>query len=376
MCAAARWAWRPRCRRAPWSSSWLRWGSGARRPTSLSASSIRRYFASGEELDRLLEQADDLRRSGRRYSGQVNSALSAILALTDADSLPAAANRRAVLASDLHANSLALPVLRRYAEGLPLFMPGDFSVNGSRLEAGLLSGIETAGSPVVMTSGNHDSRALMRSFAGRGAVVLAHDGRLRANGRVEGPPVVDIAGLRVAGFEDPLEYRGRGYPPTIRAGLSFTDFDDGDERFAQAADRYWAWWNELPERPEVLLLHQAALARELATRIEAADPAGAPLAILTGHTHSQRVDLIGPVTVVDSGSVGAGGPFGAGKDDIGLAVLHFSEDPGRLRTADVASIDPRDGSAQAQRVVIDRPECDEELVYCQPATRPDGRSSG
>ena len=72
-----------------------------------------------------------------------------------------------------------------------------------------------------------------------------------------------------------------------------------------------------------------------------------PLAILTGHTHAQRVDLIGPVTVVDSGSVGAGGPFGAGKDDIGLAVLHFSEDPGALRSADLASIDPRDGSAQA-----------------------------
>ena len=64
-------------------------------------------------------------------------------------------------------------------------------------------------------------------------------------------------------------------------------------------------------------MHQAALARDLAARIEEADPAGAPLAILTGHTHQQRVDLIGPVTVIDSGSVGAGGPFGAGKDDIG-----------------------------------------------------------
>jgi hypothetical protein len=322
------------------------------------------YFAGGQELDRLLEQADELRSSGRRYSGQVSSALGAILALTNAESLPQGAVRRGVLASDLHANTLALPVLERYARGLPLFMPGDFSVNGSRLESDLLEGIERAGRPVVMTSGNHDSRALMRDFAARGAIVLTRRGRLAADGRTFGPAVVPIAGLRVAGFEDPLAFGGRDYPDGVRAGLSFTDFPDGDERFREAAETYWRWWNELPERPEVLLVHQAALARDLAQRIAAADPAGPQLAILTGHTHAQRVDLIGPVTVVDSGSVGAGGPFGAGKDDIGLAVVHFSEDPGRLRSADLASIDPRDGSAQARRVIIDSPQCDDELVHC------------
>ena len=73
-------------------------------------------------------------------------------------------------------------------------------------------------------------------------------------------------------------------------------------RFAEAADRYWRWWNALRRRPDVLLIHQAALARDLAARIEEADPAGAPLTILTGHTHHQRVDLIGPVSVPGAGS--------------------------------------------------------------------------
>ena len=269
-----------------------------------------------------------------------------------------------MLASDLHANTLALPVLERYSRGLPLFMPGDFSVNGSRLESELLEGIEQAGRPVVMTSGNHDSQALMRGFAARGAVVLTRRGRLGAGGEATGSAVVSVAGLRVAGFEDPLAFGGEDFPSGVRAGLSFTDFEDGDERFREAADTYWRWWQELPERPEVLLVHQAALARDLAARIADAEPGAAALAILTGHTHAQRVDLIGSVTVVDSGSVGAGGPFGAGKDDIGLAVLHFSEGPGRLRSADLASIDPRNGSAQARRVIVDTPQCDEELVHC------------
>ena len=291
------------------------------------------YFAAGEELDRLLAQAGELRTSGRRYSGQVQSALGAILALANTDEIPAGPQQRAVLASDLHANSLALPVLRRYARGVPLFMPGDFSVNGARLESDLLRGIESAGDPVVMTSGNHDSDALMRSFARRGAIVLTHAGRVDGAGGVAAPAVRRIARLYVAGFEDPLAYRGRGYPAGVRATLSFTDLPDGEQRFAEAADRYWGWWNALPRRPDVLLIHQAALARDLAARIEEADPAGAPLAILTGHTHYQRVDLIGPVTVLDAGSVGAGGPFGAGKDDIGLGILAFGRSPARLVTA-------------------------------------------
>ena len=322
------------------------------------------YFASGEELDRLLAKADQLRSSGRRYSGQIQSALGAILAVANADAPPEGAELRAVLASDLHANALALPVLRRYAHGAPLFMPGDFSVNGARLESDLLRGIESAGDPVVMTSGNHDSDALMRSFARRGAIVLTHEGRLSRRGSPRGPAVTTVAGLEVAGFEDPLAYQGRGYPEGIRATLSFTDLPDGEQRFKEAADRYWEWWNALPRRPDVLLVHQAALARDLAARIEEADPAGAPLAILTGHTHKQRVDLVGPVTVIDSGSVGAGGPFGAGKDDLGLAILHFGRDPRSLRSADLASIDPRNGAAQAERVVVDSPDCRGELVYC------------
>jgi hypothetical protein len=322
------------------------------------------YFAAGEELDRLLDQAGQLRTSGRRYSGQVESALGAILALANTERVPAGPQRRAVLASDLHANALALPVLRRYARGVPLFMPGDLSVNGARLEADLLRGIENAGEPVVMTSGNHDSSALMRSFARRGAIVLTHRGRADGAGNVAAPAVRRIAGLQVAGFEDPLAYQGRGYPVGVRATLSFTDLPDGDERFAEAADRYWEWWNALPRRPDVLLIHQAALARDLAARIEEADPAGAPLAILAGHTHHQRVDLIGPVTVVDAGSVGAGGPFGAGKDDIGLGILSFGRSPTRLVTADVASIDPRNGAASAQRIVTDNPDCEAEIVHC------------
>ena len=147
---------------------------------------------------------------------------------------------------------------------LPLFMPGDFSVNGARLESELLRGIESAGDPVVMTSGNHDSDALMRSFARRGAIVLTHEGRLARGGsprparRWSPSPVWRSRASRI---RSPT--RGAAIRSGVRATLSFTDLPDGEERFKEAADRYWAWWNALPRRPDVLLIHQAALARDL-----------------------------------------------------------------------------------------------------------------
>jgi predicted phosphodiesterase len=268
-----------------------------------------------------------------------------------------------VLASDIHNNLLTLPAVERFSRGHPVFLTGDFTINGSRMEAAFLRGLEDLGDPVVAVSGNHDSPGLMRQLARRGLTVLTHRGQLGADGQVRGPAVRSIAGLKVAAFEDPLQYRGGDFPDGVRAALSFGDFPDGHERFLDAVEERWRWWRELPERPQVLLVHQEAIGRALAHLIFSADPEGPPLAILAGHTHRQRLDRIGPVTVVNSGSAGAGGIFGAGRDDVGLALLDFTI-PGALEAADLVRMDPLSAAASARRIITGRPDCDERVVFC------------
>lgn len=321
------------------------------------------FYASGSELEGILSDADDLRRSGLRYRSQVEGAIRAVAGMLDQGRRPAApAARRWLLASDLHNNALVTKPLARFGRGRPVVLAGDFTHNGSEVETKLLDGIEHTGRPVLAVSGNHDSRALMNLLASKGVTVLTHAGRLSGDGSVSGPDVITVDGMDVAGFEDPFEYAGRKFPSEIRAGLSFTDFPDGRDQYEAAVEQAWSWWKGLSRRPDVLIMHEAALAREIAHRIWKADPAGAPVTILSGHTHKQRLDVIGPVTVVDSGTVGAGGPFGAGKDQIGLALLDFSAR--RLDAADLVQMNPRDGAAQARRIITARPDCDRKLVFC------------
>jgi predicted phosphodiesterase len=322
-----------------------------------------RYFASGAELRRIVEQADALRRSGEKYSDRVDSAVRSIAGLLDprrpavavAPGRDDAATTRIALASDIHNNLLTLPALRRYSADRLTVLPGDFTINGGRLEAPFVREMADIGDPVVAVSGNHDSPGTMAVLAREGVRVLEHE-----------DGVIEAGGLRIAGFEDPLAYAAGDFPPGLRAGISFGDIPGGEERFAAAVEERWRWWRALPERPQALVLHQAALGRELAERIWQEDPEGAPVAILVGHTHRQRLERYGPVTVVDGGSIGAGGLFGLGTQSVGFALLDF--DAGRaLEAVDLIAQNPATSSARAQRVVVAAPDCDGELVVCHEA---------
>ena len=317
------------------------------------------YYASGVELERILEQADSLRRSGAKYSDRVDNAVRGITGLLNdrgaganplAPADPGGLTQRVALASDIHNNLLTLPTLRRYAQGHLTVLAGDFTINGGQAETPLLDRMATVGDPVVAVSGNHDSPGIMRGLERRGVTVLEHEDGVKV-----------ISGLAMAGFEDPLMFAKGQFPRGLRAGISFGDIPDGHERFVAAVEERWQWWQALAERPDVLVVHQAAIGRELASRIRDADPEGAPVAILVGHTHRQRLDRFGPVTVIDSGSIGAGGLFGIGEQNVGLALLDFRSD-GSLEAADLVSLNPSTSAARARRVITDSPDCDGELV--------------
>jgi predicted phosphodiesterase len=260
---------------------------------------------------------------------------------------------RVVLASDIHNNLLTVPTLRRFTQDHLTVLAGDFTVNGGRMEAPLARRLATLGDTVVAVSGNHDAPGIMRALERRGVTVLDHTDGVRT-----------IGGLKLAGFEDPLAFQGEDFPSGIRTGLSFGDIPDGHERYLEAVDERWKWWQALPERPQVLIVHQESIGRALANLIWDADPDGAPLAILVGHTHVQRLDRYGPISTVNGGTAGAGGVFGLGTQSVGLALMDFDTATGSLAATDLVQMNPATSAARAQRVITATPDCDETLVFC------------
>jgi hypothetical protein len=197
-------------------------------------------------------------------------------------------------------------------------------------------------------------------------IVLTDEGRLNGAGRTDGQPVQNVLGMRVAGYPDPLESR-HGNPASPKRIFSFADRPNGDLYYASAEQRLLDWFNGLKEQPDVLLVHQNGLSQFLARSLQDQGYRHR-LVILTGHDHRQHIDLYGHVVVVDGGTVGAGGVFGASKSPVGFAHLNLGPH-GRLTSADLVQAEPFTGAAQAERVVIatkDPCRVDQPLVCHKP----------
>ena len=301
------------------------------------------YTARGAELERLLAAAEEERvRSG--YGSELESVLRGLSTVLAEAPVSERRDRKLFVASDLHANALVIDPLARYFDGAPVLMPGDFAQRGTRAEAALVAPrVAALGDRVIAVSGNHDSAAMMERLEREGVVVLGGEpGRF--------PAVIEAEGLTVAGFSDPLERSGGGDVPA--EPVSFDDFDDPAARLELAEEEVRDWFDALPEPPDVVMIHQNQLAQSLAGSLHG-DAYDRPLTIVTGHDHRQHVDRYGSITVVDAGTVGAGGIFDAGVAFAGLAGLHFDRNRPALRSVDLIAVEPFSGRGQGSRVVID-----------------------
>jgi Icc-related predicted phosphoesterase len=291
------------------------------------------FYAHGSELPELLAFSDQILTAGDTYTESYDRAVAGLENLISATErrAPAPPVKTVVLASDLHSNSLVLPVLAQYSEGVPLFFVGDFAELGTRLEEGVVPGVARIGSPVVAVSGNHDTQALMAALRREGVLVLGRSS-----------DVVDVAGIAVAGFDDPLEHDGgvAGHQLKLRV-----------EEVLSAEQELISWFESLERRPDVVLVHQHALAHALLEHVEA-DEEAQPLLILTGHDHRQHVDEAGDDVLVDGGTVGAGGPFAIGETPAGFALLHLTAG-NRLHSVDLVQVEPLSGEGSAQRLVFE-----------------------
>ena len=327
------------------------------------------FYAKGAELAQLLNVADHAQAESKGYTSSVYRALAGYSTLLSAaGNLPGTPIRQqpAILISDLHDNELVLPALKNLVAGSPIFFPGDFGQYGSRAEArSLIPRITTLGQPIIAVSGNHDSRLFMRALAKAGVIVLTDTGRLRANGSTDGKPVQQIDHLRIAGYPHPLEWR-KADPTSSQRIFSFAQLPDGNRRYAQAQAALIGWFEQLQPRPQVVLVHENGLAQTLA-RAAAAQTDKRSLLILTGHDHQQHIDRYGNVLVVDAGTVGAGGIFGIGKEQVGLAELHLPAAQGIPRAVDLIQVQPFTGAATAERVVpSSQAFCERQHVNCHP----------
>lgn len=302
------------------------------------------FYAHGAELPRLLSLSEQLAAAGVRYTQtyeQVLAGLSRLIASASSTLQPRDSARTALVGSDLHANALVLPVLAEFARDKTVFLVGDFTLLGTEIESTLAPRVRGLGARVVAVSGNHDSRPFMRQLARAGVVVLTRDGRLLPDGSVDGQRVQQIAGLEVAGYDDPLE----SPTPSIRTrALELTD-----EEYEREEDVFLSWFASLGERPDVVLVHQHRFAHALLDVL--AGDADTPVAIFTGHDHLQHLDQSGPALLVDGGTVGAGGPYEIGVQAAGFAEVHFA-DENAIDTVDLIEIEPVSGEARAVREVI------------------------
>ena len=333
------------------------------------------YYARGAELIQLLDAAEHAKSIKDAYASKVEGALSGFASLlTDPTAGAVTGDRRALLVSDLHNNTLALASLSYYAQGQPVFFVGDFGNTGDSSEIrSLVPSIARIGTRVIAVSGNHDSRAMMLALAKRGVTVLTSHGRLLPDNRY-GAPEVLVDGLRVAGFEDPTEYDGPDPDDPARI-FSLAQLPDPATALLGAQNRLLAWFQSLRPHPDVVLVHENGLAQYLARALYA-DGYDAPLTILTGHDHIQHVNHDGPIDVIDAGTVGASGLYGIGADYVGLGDLHWAGKDPVLDAADLIQIEPVSGVAQAQRVVVgtdcalSHSDCTSAVDYLDPREGP------
>ena len=299
------------------------------------------YYAFGPDIPRALDAVEAAQRSTRALDQELDAQLVGLARLvTNPAELTPLANRPSItIASDLHNNFLAAEILERATGDGPLFFAGDLTDRGSPLEARLVSRVTGLGDPFVFVSGNHDSDSLQRDLARRGAVVLTERGRLNADGTY-GDMVVDIDGLRVAGYRDPFERR---------AAENFRDRFQPSPTPAQQ-DAFTAWLAPLIGSVDVVMVHEPALI-EPALAILEDDPPDRPLVFITGHTHKASLDRFPGVTVINGGSVGAGGTGNLTEPtDYSLARLIYTTEPAfQPLAADQITIDPGDGSSSARR---------------------------
>ena len=217
------------------------------------------YYAFGPDIPKALEAVETAQRSTKALDQELDAQLVGLARLVNAPAnRPALEDRpRLTVASDLHNNVFDLPILERTAAKGPVFFVGDLTDRGSPLESALVRRVVRVGKPFVFVPGNHDSDSLARQLARDGAIVLTRTGRLSGDGdTTDGHPIVTVAGLRVAGYDDPFERQ---------AGENFADRYNRNPDPTEV-ERFATWMRGVRDATDIVMVHNPALITDGARR--------------------------------------------------------------------------------------------------------------
>jgi predicted phosphodiesterase len=217
---------------------------------------------------------------------------------------------RVLHVSDLHLNPAGFDVIRSVVTqfGVDVVVDtGDITDFGSAAEARYVAEIGGLGVPYVYVRGNHDSRSTQAAIAALDDAVV-----------LDGPEVVEVAGLRFLGQGDPR------FTPDKSTGD-----DDAPEDVLFAVGRTLARSvRTAVEAPHVVAVHDPKVARPLL---------GVTPLVLAGHVH-RREDLTqdGTLLMLQGSTGGAGLRALEGEEPtpIALTVLYLDPGTGALQAYD------------------------------------------
>ena len=279
----------------------------------------------------LLGTVADARTAVDAYGGRVTQLADNVArlygTLTTLPDGPGQDATRVLWVSDVHNNPAAYRVMAALVAQFDvqaIVDTGDSTDVGSALENGIHAPVADLGVPYLWVRGNHDS-----------SVTQAFMGGLPNVRVLDGPDVVEAAGIRWVGVGDPR------YTPFRRVQ------DGGTDSAQQLQDAGRQLRDGLAARgttADVVLVHEPPMAEELLGEV--------PL-VLDGHVHERRerrVEGTLELTLGSSGGAGLRTFDGAGASPLEMSILHFDPRARTLLAVDEISVDGVD----AQQVTFER----------------------
>ena len=279
------------------------------------------YYAHGPDIPRALEAVEAAQRTPGVLDQELDAQLVGLARLViDPGRRQSLAGQPTItVASDLHNNTVALGVLRarrgrraavlRRRPDRPRLAAGDEPRPARRAH----------GRPVrVRLRQPRLATTSSRELAKEGAIVLTRRGRLKADGTY-GPIINKIAGLRVAGYDDPFERRSAD---------SFADrYDNNPQPGMQAT--FLQWLRPLIGKVDVVMVHEPGAARHGAAGAQGRAAADARSCSSSATRTRPALERQPGVTVLNGGSIGAGGTGNlAESTNLSLARFVFTTEAG------------------------------------------------
>lgn len=217
---------------------------------------------------------------------------------------------RVLHVSDLHLSPTAFGVIESVVEQFSIDLvvdTGDSTDHGTAVEDYYVDGVGRLDVPYAWVRGNHDSSDIQAAMRRQpNAVVL------------DGPDVVEVAGLRLMGQGD----------ARFTPDKTTRDDDAPTEVITAVGSALVEAYDEAADKPHLVLVHDPISARPLLGT--------APL-VLAGHSHERRVRTEDGTTLMVQGSTGGAGLRALEDEEptpVMLTVLYLDAETGRLQAYD------------------------------------------